>query len=134
MKLLAIGLLSVSILLLGCGASTQKAATENSYYGNEGYREDISLIGTWEVSMSTPRGAKRNSLTITEEDGQLIGRTEKAEVSIRRSGSTVSWDQTLDTPRGKINAAFSGQIIDNNTMEGKTLASGRQLKWAAKRK
>lgn len=81
----------------------------------------MSANGTWNLTMQTPMGERRSTLTLSTAGGTLTGKqeaegntTEIAEGTV--NGNEVSWRVSITNPM-PLTLTFTG-IVDGNTMNG----------------
>ena len=81
----------------------------------------MSADGTWNLTMETPMGERRSTITLSTAGGALTGKqeaegntTDIAEGSV--SGNSVSWKVSITNPM-PLTLTFSG-TVDGNSMNG----------------
>ena len=81
----------------------------------------MAADGTWNLTMDTPMGERRSTLTLSTSGGTLTGKqeaegntTEIAEGSV--NGNEVSWRVSITNPM-PLTLTFSG-TVDGNAMNG----------------
>jgi hypothetical protein len=81
----------------------------------------MAADGTWNLTMQTPMGERRSTLTLSTAGGALSGQqeaegntTEIADGSV--SGDNVSWKVSITNPM-PLTLTFSG-TVDGNSMTG----------------
>ena len=81
----------------------------------------MSADGTWNLTMQTPMGERRSTLTLSTAGGTLTGTqqaegdtTEIAEGTV--NGNDVSWKVSITNPM-PLTLTFSG-IVDGNNLTG----------------
>lgn len=84
------------------------------------------LLGEWIVDIETRRGSKSSVMTIYQEDGDLKGKTERSNFTISQDGNRLSWNSTIESPMGSMNASHQ-VIVNGNSFSGTVSASGRSL-------
>jgi hypothetical protein len=81
----------------------------------------MAADGTWNLTMQTPMGERRSTLTLSTAGGALTG-TQEAEGNsgpiqdASVSGDSVSWKISITNPM-PLTLTFSG-TVDGNTMSG----------------
>ncbi|GAB1262552.1 hypothetical protein [Aurantivibrio plasticivorans] len=82
----------------------------------------MSVDGTWEVSMNTPMGEQKGTLTLSTEGGSLTGRMETAmgaediaDASV--DGNNAKWSIALTKPM-PVTLKFDA-TVDGDTISGK---------------
>ncbi len=78
----------------------------------------MSADGTWNLTMETPMGERRSSLTLSTSGGTLTGKqeaegntTDIAEGSV--NGNDVSWKVSITNPM-PLTLTFNGTVDGNN--------------------
>ena len=81
----------------------------------------MAADGTWNLTMNTPMGERRSTLTLSTAGGTLTGKqeaegntTDIAEGTV--NGNDVSWQVSITNPM-PLTLTFSG-TVDGNTMNG----------------
>jgi hypothetical protein len=81
----------------------------------------MSVDGTWNLTMETPMGERRSTLTLSTSGGTLTGKqeaegntTEIAEGTV--NGNNASWKVSITNPM-PLTLTFSG-TVDGNSMTG----------------
>jgi hypothetical protein len=81
----------------------------------------MAADGTWNLTMNTPMGERRSTLTLSTAGGRLTGKqeaegntTDIAEGTV--SGNDVSWQVAITNPM-PLTLTFSG-TVDGNSMNG----------------
>ncbi|MGH1470969.1 MAG: hypothetical protein ACRBCS_07235 [Cellvibrionaceae bacterium] len=81
----------------------------------------MSIDGNWEVSMSTPMGDQKATLTLKEEAGALTGRVESPmgseDISGSVDGDNAKWEMSISKPM-PMTLKFD-VTADGDTMSGK---------------
>jgi len=82
-----------------------------------------SIVGTWALEVSSPRGVQHPTLRVTGDKdtyhGVLTGERGKVVIEeIQVEENTFSFPLKVKTPRGKLKLHYSGQI-DADLMQGK---------------
>ena len=81
----------------------------------------MSADGTWTLTMQTPMGERRSTLTLSTAGGSLTG-TQEAEGATTEitdgsaSGNDVSWKVSITNPM-PLTLSFSG-TVDGNSLTG----------------
>jgi hypothetical protein len=81
----------------------------------------MSVDGTWNLTMETPMGERRSTLTLSTSGGTLTGKQE-AEGNTTEiadgtaNGNNVSWKVSITNPM-PLTLTFSG-TVDGNSMTG----------------
>jgi hypothetical protein len=76
---------------------------------------NMSITGTWNLTLNSPLGDQAARLDISDTDGVLHGTlTGKGDPTpvqrLEVNGSEVSFAADADTPVGRLNLAFSGAV------------------------
>ena len=99
---------------------------------------DSSPLGTWQITTETPRGDRTGTLTITEEDGKLKGKTDNGSFTITQKGNKLSWTSNMDTPMGAMElqneVEINGDNMSGNVKMSSGPAAGRSMKLTGIRK
>jgi hypothetical protein len=81
----------------------------------------MAADGTWNLTMNTPMGERRSTLTLSTSGGTLTGKqeaegntTDIAEGTV--NGNDVSWQVSITNPM-PLTLTFSG-TVDGNSMNG----------------
>jgi hypothetical protein len=81
----------------------------------------MAADGTWNLTMNTPMGERRSTLTLSTSGGTLAGKqeaegntTDIAEGTV--NGNDVSWQVSITNPM-PLTLTFSG-TVDGNSMNG----------------
>jgi len=81
----------------------------------------MSVDGTWNLTMETPMGERRSTLTLSTSGGTLTGKqeaegntTEIADGTV--NGNSASWKVSITNPM-PLTLTFSG-TVDGNSMTG----------------
>jgi hypothetical protein len=81
----------------------------------------MAADGTWNLTMNTPMGERRSTLTLSTAGGTLTGKqeaegntTDIAEGTV--NGNDVSWQVSITNPM-PLTLTFNG-TVDGNTMNG----------------
>ncbi len=88
-----------------------------------------SIVGTWALEVSSPRGVQHPMLMVTGDKdtyhGVLTGERGKVVIEeIQVEENTFSFPLKVKTPRGKLKLHYSGQI-DADLMQGKIKTTAR---------
>jgi len=100
---------------------------------------EVNISGTWDLTMTTPRGEMTSEATFVQE-GEKLKVTLKSprgentgEGTVK--GSEIEWTITRTTPRGEMTITYKGKIEDENTMSGEAqMGDFGSMTWKAKRK
>ena len=96
-----------------------------------------SIVGTWALEVSSPRGVQRPTLMVTADKDTYYGvlNGERGEVDIKEiqvEENTFSFPLKVQTPRGKIKLHYSGQI-DADLVQGKIQTPRGSMPFTGKR-
>ena len=96
-----------------------------------------SIVGTWALEVSSPRGVQHPTLMVTGDNdtyhGVLTGERGKVVIEeIQVEENTFSFPLKVQTPRGKIKLHFSGQI-DADLVQGKIQTPRGSMPFTGKR-
>ena len=97
----------------------------------------MSVDGTWEVSISTPMGEQKGTVTLTTNGNDLTGKMESAMVSKDFTGSvdgnTAKWEIDITNPMPmtlKVSATVEGDSINGTVglgMFGSAPMTGKRI-------
>ena len=96
-----------------------------------------SIVGTWALEVSSPRGVQRPTLMVTGDKdsyhGVLTGERGKLVIKeIQVEENTFRFPLKVKTPRGKLKLHYSGQI-DADLMQGKIKTPRGTMPFTGKR-
>ncbi len=82
----------------------------------------MSVDGNWSVTINTPMGAQKATLTLKTEGGELGGALDssqgRAEIKEGKAdGNSVSWKADINGPAGQISLTFTG-TVDGDAISG----------------
>ncbi|MEL7160063.1 MAG: hypothetical protein AAFN92_04840 [Bacteroidota bacterium] len=129
---------SLFLISLFATATACTPATTASATNTKASVDDLS--GPWTLTVSTPRGSRKTDVTLVQESPTAaVGKTKKGEFPIAIDGEKLSFSREMDTPRGKVNASFTGRIESAVKLAGTMTvsggpAAGREMAWSAVRR
>ena len=127
--------------MVSCGTSsktytnsTTDMVSETSSLSNSVNEMNLqAILGTWDITVNTPRGQNSGVLTIYQEKNELWGQTENANFKIKQNGNKLNWSSTFDTPRGAMNAV-NNVAIEDGELKGTVSIAGRALNISGKKR
>jgi len=126
MKIHGVAKLLLCIVLAVCLVPDYSFGQEKVDYSN--------LVGTWAVTVTSPRGAITSDWTFSLKDDKLVaaiqagmggrgggrgGRTIEV-TDIKFDGTKMSFTITRETQRGTVSSEYSA-VVNGNTMKGKII-------------
>ena len=99
----------------------------------------LEMVGTWVITVETPRGTKTQDIEISLEDGNLQAKGPEGSATWILNGDELSWAETRSTPFGKMTMESAGQLQADGSFSGTMspnsgMMSGRQIPWTLRRK
>ncbi len=94
------------------------------------------VVGTWQMSVETPRGTNTQTLTVQQEGakikGTLTGRRGDSQIEGTVAGNKISFTVKRETPNGTFTLDYTG-TVDGDSMAGTVHSERFDGKWTAKR-
>jgi len=96
----------------------------------QAYYADVS--GKWEVNLASDHGEFTNIAEFEQDGENIIVTIEENKGKGTLVGNDITWEITLSTPMGDMDASFSG-TVDGNSMSGEVEISGMMLEWTGEK-
>lgn len=106
--------ITLTLLLFCFSANAQSNTTE--------------ILGKWKMVTKTPIGDKKQTFTIQFQNDKLIGLTKNGKVDITMIGNQLTWENTVNTPIGKIDIQVEGQLDKDGIIAGFSSPTSGKLK------
>ncbi len=91
---------------------------------------DVS--GKWEVNLASDHGEFTNIAEFEQDGENIIVTIGEYKGKGTLVGNEITWEITLSTPMGDMDASFSG-TVDGDSMSGDVEISGMTLEWTGKK-
>jgi hypothetical protein len=99
---------------------------------------DVNVTGDWEMTITTPNGARTSTLTFTQTGENLAVKTtgrngQEITGTGTVKGNDIEWTITRTTPQGEFSMTYKGKV-DGDKMSGTFEMRGNSIEWTAVRK
>ena len=88
--------------------------------------QTASIIGSWEMTLNSPRGSRDSKLTFVEKNGKIVGTGDQGKsFEVDKEGDHYSWYASNKTPMGNVDAKFTATVQGDRMKGTVAMTSGR---------